>query len=106
MEKKSTGFEDFAIVTVWRNAYEIPFWLISKVEEVSRMKNANLREKVGSFDMNKKITYCSNGKNIHERLRLKLKDIIKKTGGKWLEKGPQYYKEKNLEEKKVIILYF
>ena len=32
--------------------------------------------------MKKKKTYCSNGKHIHEKLRLKLKDIRKKTGKK------------------------
>lgn len=56
--------------------------------------------------MKKKQTYCSNGKHIHEKLRLKLKDIIKKTGKKWLEKGTQYYKEKSLEEKKLLFSTF
>ena len=56
--------------------------------------------------MKKKQTYCSNGKHIHEKLRLKLKDFIKKTGKKWLEKGTQYYKEKSLEEKKSLFSTF
>ena len=35
---------------------------------------------------------------IHQRLCLKIKDIMKKTDKKWLEKGTQYYNEKHFEK--------
>ena len=70
------------------------------------MNNANLLEKWGLLWLWKSNNLLQQWKKIHGGLRLKIKDIIKKTEKKWIEKGTQYYKEKHLREKKVIILYF
>ena len=39
------GFDDVAVGTVGKNYYRIYFWYMSKAEDVTRMTNADLREK-------------------------------------------------------------
>ena len=87
MEKKSTGFEDFAIVAVWRNAYRILFWLISKDEEVTRMNNANLREKCGQLWLWKKTNLLQQWKTHTRKVASKIKRYYKENREKMTRKG-------------------
>ena len=46
--QKSISY-DVVIVTVGRNDYQIHFWILTKDEAVSRMKNADLSETTGQL---------------------------------------------------------
>ena len=59
------SFDDVVIVTVERNDYQIHFWILTKGEAVSRMKNADFEvKKVDNYDYEKKlkIIYYSDDK--------------------------------------------
>ena len=53
MTQKSTNFNDFAVATVRRNDYRINFWFTTKSKAVRRGENADLNEKIGTYDYGK-----------------------------------------------------